>query len=286
MRSSPRAAWSILNRALWLRTLAEGRGIILGCAAVLLAFFWLSVWMLSMVQLVKLPKLLTEFLPSWMHGMVPIPMEDVGTYQGVLSLTYMDPVVLFTLTVFAIARGSDIVSGQLDRGTLEMLLAQPVRRMTLFASHAAVTVGGAGLLALASLLGTLIGLSLVRLPDPVSAKTFVPAAINLFALTFFLAGLTSVVSACQRYRWQTISWVGAFYIVQLIIKVVSRASPKLQWLAQWTFFGAFEPSVLATAKEDMLSLSLQYNGILLGMGLAAYALAALVFCRRDLPAPL
>jgi ABC-2 type transport system permease protein len=276
----------MLNRALWVRTLSDAKGLILGCAAVLLAFFWVSVWMLSMVQLVKLPKLLTEFLPSWMQGMVPIPIEAVGTYEGILSLSYMDPVVLFTLTVYAIARGSDIVSGQLDRGTLEMLLAQPLRRITVFVTHAAVTLGGAALLAAACLLGSFVGLSLVRLPDPVTTATFIPAAFNLFALTFFLAGLTSVVSSCQRYRWQTISWVGGFYIVELIVKIVSRSSPKLQWLAHWTFFGAFEPSVLATAKEDVLALSLRYNGILLAMGLAAYVLAALIFCRRDLPAPL
>jgi ABC-2 type transport system permease protein len=254
--------------------------------AVLLAFFWLSVWMLSFVKLNKVVEFLTGALPGWMQAMVPIPLASVATYEGILSLSYMDPIVLFTLTVYAITRGSDIVSGPLDRGTMEMLLAQPLRRITVFASHAGVTVAGGFLLAFACWLGTWLGLKTVALPDAVDPAMYVPAALNLAAFTFFLAGLTSLVSSFQRYRWQTISWVGGFYIVQLIIKVVSRAHSSLNWLAQWTFFGAFEPSLLATSHSQGWGLSLQYDATLFGLGLAAYVLAAFVFCRRDLPAPL
>jgi ABC-type transport system involved in multi-copper enzyme maturation permease subunit len=33
-------------------------------------------------------------------------------------------------------------------------------------------------------------------------------------------------------------------------------------------------------------MSLRYDGALIGLALACYVLAAIVFCRRDLPAPL
>ena len=42
--------------------------------------------------------------------------------------------------MFAIARGSDVVSGELGRGTLEMLLAQPVSRLQVLYTQAAVTL--------------------------------------------------------------------------------------------------------------------------------------------------
>src|SRR5205814_2403359 len=188
-------------------------------------------------------------------------------------------VVLFTLTVYAIARGSDAVSGQLDRGTMEMLLAQPIRRITLFVVHNAVTCAGAAALAAAGWLGTFVGLRLVTLPEKVPARDFLPGSLNVLAFTVFLAILAALVSSWQRYRWQTICWVGGFFIVELIIKIVSRASPKLEWLVYTTFFGAYEPSIVAAQPERALALSLRYDGLLFGLAAVAFIVGALIFCR-------
>ncbi|MFO0947626.1 MAG: ABC transporter permease subunit [Planctomycetota bacterium] len=36
-------------------------------------------------------------------------------------------------------RGSDAIAGEIDRGTMEVLLAQPIRRSTIIVTHAVVT---------------------------------------------------------------------------------------------------------------------------------------------------
>jgi ABC-2 type transport system permease protein len=275
-----------MNRALWLRTIADARGLILGCAAILFAFHWLYVWMVSFIELGAFVKFLKFGLGDWIPRTLPLPVDKLLGYQGMLSLVYVDPVVLFTLTVYSIARGSDAVSGQLDRGTMEMLLAQPIRRITLFLTHNAVTCAGALILAGAGWLGTWTGLHLVALPESVAANDFLPGAVNALAFAVFLSMLTALVSSWQRYRWQTICWAGAFYIVQLIIKVISRASPQLEWLVYGTFFGAYEPAVVVAQPEQALELSLRYDGMLFGLAAVAVVLGALIFCRRDLPAPL
>src|SRR5262245_16572373 len=119
-----------MNRALWMRTLADARGIILGCAIILFAFHWLYVWMVSNIDLGHLVTFLKFGLGDLLPRTLPLPIDALLGYQGMLSMVFVDPVVLFTLTVYAIARGSDAVSGQLDRGTMEMVLAQPLRRAT------------------------------------------------------------------------------------------------------------------------------------------------------------
>jgi ABC-2 type transport system permease protein len=275
-----------MNRALWLRTLADARGITLGCAAILFGFHWVSVWMVSFIELPSFVGGIKFGTPEWMQRTLPLPLDALLRQQGFLSLVYVDPVVLFTLTVFAIARGSDAVSGQLDRGTMEMLLAQPIRRITLFLTHTAVTCAGAVVLVTAGWLGTWTGMRVVALPEPVSAVEFLPGSLNALAFTVFLSTFTALLSSCQRYRWQTISWVGGFYIVELILKIVSRASPKVDWLAYTTFFGAYEPSTIAALPEQALELSLRYDGLLFGLAAVAFIAGALIFCRRDLPAPL
>src|SRR5439155_2485140 len=115
-------------------------------------------------------KFLKFGLPEWIQRTAPLPVDALLTYRGMLSMAYVDPVVLFTLTVYAIARGSDAVSGQLDRGTMEMLLAQPIRRIELFVAHCGVTWGGAVVLTSAGWLGTSLGLRLVTLPESVSTS--------------------------------------------------------------------------------------------------------------------
>jgi ABC-2 type transport system permease protein len=275
-----------MNRALWWRTLADARGITLGCAVILFGFHWVSVWMVSSIELPAFVTFLKFGTTEWMRRTLPLPIDMLLSYQGMLSLVFVDPVVLFTLTVYAIARGSDAVSGPLDRGTMEMLLAQPVRRFTVWVSHHAVTCAGAVALAAAGWLGTWVGLRLVTLPESVSAREFLSGSLNVLAFTVFLALLTGLVSSWHRYRWQTISWVGGFFIVQLIAKIVSRASPKVDWLVYTTFFGAYEPSAIAAQPDQAWALSLQYDGLLFGMAAVAFIVGGVIFCRRDLPAPL
>ena len=59
-------------------------------------------------------------------------------------LAFVDPVVVLAATVWGITRGSDAVSGQLERGTMEMVLASPVRRTAVFVTQAAATTRRSG----------------------------------------------------------------------------------------------------------------------------------------------
>jgi hypothetical protein len=127
---------------------------------------------------------------------------------------------------------------------------------------------------------------------------FVPAALNLFAMTVFLAGLTTMVSAVNNYRSRTIGIVGGFYAISMIVKIVGRAAPNWQRLGYASFFTPFEPQLLVSdqsrawavwvpkGNDSFLLGGLGYDSILIGLGLAAYIVATFVFWRRDLPAPL
>ena len=57
------------------------------------------------------------------------------------------------------------------------------------------------------------------------------------------------------------------------------------WLAYGSFLSAFDPQRLILLGADGWIVSLRYNGTLLGIGLAGYLAAAIVFSRRDIPVP-
>ena len=76
--------------------------------------------------------ILLRAIPEDWQKLSGVPFAEVATHVGRVALAFVDPVVVLAATVWGVTRGSDAVSGQLERGTMEMLLAQPVRRRSRF----------------------------------------------------------------------------------------------------------------------------------------------------------
>ncbi len=283
------AVASFFNRALWYKAIFECRGMLASCVALMFVFHWIFVWITSMVKLGAMADFVRS-LPEGMQNLSGVPVQDLATVAGRIGLAYVDPVVLFTAAVWSISRGSDAVSGEIDRGTMEMLIAQPIDRLALLFTKSAVMIGGAALIAAACVLGTWCGLIFVELEEPTFIGPFFPAAINFFCFAVFLAGISTAVSACDQYRWRTIGLVGGFFTLSLILNVMARMVPKLNWLEYFTFFGAYEPQGMIAGmlrnSTDAWMLCLRYNVVLLGLGAIAFVVAGVVFHRRDIPAPL
>lgn len=286
-----------MNLALLKKAFDEAKWLLLGSIVLLFGFLWLRVWLTSQLSLGRL-RLILNLLPEQWERLSPVPFEQIATSVGRIALGYDEPLVLLVMTVWSIGRGSDVVSGELGRGTMEMLLAQPVRRISVLWSHASVTIVGTAVLATAAWLGTYAGLASVELEEPVAAGLFVPAALNLFALGAFLAGVTTLASSCQRDRWTTIGLIGTLYALEVVLKVVGRAAPHFAWLTYFSVFTAFEPQLLVSdqarawalwvraADGGLLLGGWSYHGVLVGLAALCYAVATWIFCRRDLPAPL
>ena len=318
--------------ALLRKSIRESQLLLASSAFIMFAFCWLRVWIVSLLPTDRFRTILEQFREF--ERFVPVPFEQLFTYPGRIALTYDELIVVMCVVIWAIARGSDCVAGELGRGTMEMMLAQPVSRKRILLTQASVTTAGIALLALASWCGLYVGIHTTTVEEPIAAPTMSipllgmnpsallmegatrpvpmstkvnpqdmwPAAVNLFALGFFLAGLTTLVSAPDRYRWRTIGVVAAIYVVQLIMKIVGLASEQFSWLLRFSFFTAYDPekfvSVAVNTPGDAWRLVLSddqgrwielgplgYDSLLIGMGLAAYVAAVIIFSRRDLPAP-
>ena len=61
--------------------------------------------------------------------------------------------------------------------------------------------------------------------------------------------------------------------------------PAGQWLFGLSFLSLFEPQELILMADHGGRTALEYNLVLLGIGLACYVAAAVIFCRRDIPGP-
>ncbi len=198
-------------------------------------------------------------------------------------MLYVHLVTLLVMIGWAIGQGSDVVSGEIARGTMEHLAALPIRRATLVVVPSLVSAAGAVVLAFSVWLGSLLGLLTVHFHAQVSIGPFLPAVFNLAAMTFCLMSLTTLFSACGRDRWQTIKLSGGLYLASLVLKMTARVWPAGQWLRWTSFLTAYEPQQLILMPTGRCCWSLGYDGALVGVGLLALVAATVIFSYRDLP---
>ncbi len=326
-----------MNASLLKKCLLEVRLLFAACLVLVFAFCFVRVFIVASLELSDFAAIVEKLWDKW-EKFAPVPLSHLLSYPGRIGLAWDEPIVVFGVSIFAIARGSDAVSGELNRGTLELLLAQPVSRLQVLYSQALVTVTCLALLSLATWGGTWCGIQCTSveesLPPPklklpfvpeislpiqseekieipmrekVDPVVFFPAVLNLFCLGAAVAGVSTLASSLDRYRWRTIGIVASLYVVSLIFKIVGLAFERFAWLKSLSLFTAYEPQrYIALAvrqpehawsfllvdsvgdmQEHFLELGpLSYNAILLGVALASYLVAGIVFHRRDLPAPL
>lgn len=223
--------------------------------------------------------------------------------QDMLSIGYVHPLVQAILCIWAIGRAAGAIAGEIDRGTMELLLAQPVARYQVILSHLCIDLLTIPILCLSLWGGTWLGTHLVgmlELGAPVDSSTradptvFAPALANMAALLFAITGYTMALSAQGRFRGRVMGLAVLATLLMFLINVIGQLWDVLEPLRPLTVFYYYQPQqiilkhhwwveVFSTETSVILAHG---TTVLLGVGLTGYALAFWTFCRRDLPAPL
>ncbi|MEM6778613.1 MAG: ABC transporter permease subunit [Planctomycetota bacterium] len=249
-------------------------------AVALFGFGWVRVWVVKLLDMSQFQTILEQFRDY--EKFAPIEFDALFTYTGRVGMTFDEPIVILCTVIWCIARGSDVVSGELSRGTLEMLLSQPISRARFLLSHATVSVGGLALLCLTLWAGVGTGITtttltetipppsvtvpllnitvplstaepeVIQVPmiDRVDPRTYTASVFHLFAFGFFLLGLTSLFSSMDRYRWRTIGFVMTVYVIQLVMYGLGKAAESLSFLQSMAFFNCYKPQKMTELVRD------------------------------------
>ncbi|MFK8113913.1 MAG: ABC transporter permease subunit [Rubripirellula sp.] len=269
-----------MNRILIRKYIGQSMLLFVSCGLALFSFAWVRVWVVSLLDMGQFQTILEQFREF--EKFAPIEFDSLFTYPGRVGMTFDEPIVILCIVIWCISRGSDVVSGELGRGTLEMVLAQPIRRTTLLWSHAAVSIAGLGLLCLLVWAGIGVGVEMttvnesvapptfrvpiinlelplsvnepkkieVPLNERVDVRTFAASTFHLFAFGMFLLGLSSMFSTIDRYRWRTVGIVVGIYVMQLVMFGLGKATEKLDWLLSLTFFSCYKPQKMTSLVTD------------------------------------
>jgi len=277
-----------MNAAIWKKAVRDARLHLVLTSVLLALFAWLFVWLTSLFPLgawASMLQLLPPGIQGFLRAWLGVELVQMASLAGRISFLYLHVVTVLLFLTWALARGSEVVSGGISDGTMELILTLPIRRVWVLVAPAVVSTLGTAVLAASVWGGTWLGLSTVELEQDLSAWLFLPGAVNLFAMAFCMTGVTTLLSSWDRNRWRTIWLAVGFFVISAIVKLISRMWAPGAWLKYLSFLTTFEPQQLILMREKAWSASIGYNVPLLAVGLLAYVAAAIIFVRRDIPVP-
>lgn len=231
---------------------------------------------------------------------------DLRQSLDVLTIGYVHPLTQTIFCVWAIGRASSAIAGEIDRGTMELLLAQPIARYRVILSHLCVDLLTIPLLCLSLWGGNWLGIGLFGRIEPGASPAarqihldptrLSPALWNAGALIFAVSGYTIWLSARGRNRGRVMGTAVLITLLQFLVNVVGQLWDAAAVLRPFSVFYYYQAQQIILQQRwtvDLagvwhLSRPLEVNvlWVLFGVGIAGYGMALAAFCRRDLPAPL
>ena len=199
--------------------------------------------------------------------------------MDMLSIGYVHPLMQTIFCIWAIGRASGAIAGEIDRGTMELLLAQPLARYRLVVAHLLVDAITIPALCLCLWTGTCLGTWIVgeitpekveikppedlpwvvkvflKKPPPETEESrqrekerlaihpaqFLPALPVAAGLIFAVGGYTMWLSAAGRFRWRVMGWSVLITLLQFLINVLGQMWDVIAPLRPLTIFYYYQP---------------------------------------------
>ena len=206
---------------------------------------------------------------------------EVGSALGpemVTSIAWVHPLVMTLIWAHAIWFCTRVPAGEVDRGTVDVLLSLPVSRTRLYVCESAVwAVAGLAVVTMA-LVGNLIGGRFAPPELRGTPRQLIVVVVNLFCLYLVVGSATLLVSALSDRRGRAVGAAIAFILLSTLVDSLApfwEPAGRVAFLCITSYYWPLpilqgEPWPVA----DMLVLTAVAIGCWLG--------AAVVFVRRDL----
>jgi ABC-2 type transport system permease protein len=199
--------------------------------------------------------------------------------MDLLSVGYVHPLMQVMFCIWAIGRASGAIAGEIDRGTMELLLAQPLSRSRLILAHLIVDAVTIPLLCLGLWAGNWAGAWAVGeiKPKPATFKTDRPdnpmleiakamvkqpteeetrerlairpaqfgrALCLVGGLIFAVCGGTMWLSALGRYRLRVLGLAVLIVLLQFLVNLLGQMWDAAEWMRPLTIFYYYQPQQL------------------------------------------
>ncbi len=246
----------------------------------------LTWWALGMVALIAVtvafyPSLrdtpefdeLSKEIPEALMRAFAGGVTDFTSPVGFLNSQLFILMVPLLFLVFGLTAGSGAIAGEEEKGTLDLLLSNPVRRWRVVLEKFVAMTVGISLLGLALWLGTAISARAVGMDIGVGRIAEASLSAALLGLAFGAIAMAVGCTFGSRALsiWATAALGIAAYFLNAMGPIVDGLEERLS-----PFYYYLGADPLANG------LDLLHVGVLIGLSVAALAVALITFERRDL----
>lgn len=243
----------------------------------LVLYVWMLISFLPIIsKSIQIQKLLAEYPKAIMNLLAGAADVNFFTPEGFFSLEFLAlwlPIIVYG---FAVTFATAIVAKEIDDGTMDLLLAQPISRTTLVLSRFLVLI--LYLLAL-----TVVTLGSMRLLAPFYDATFKTSGLLVTSLLFLLfmlaiSSCTLFFSVVLKERGRAIITSVSIFIASHLLNALAEFNDTLKELRFLSIFRYYNPyKALSTGEMPWRDL-----GIFLGITLVFLIASLLIFRRKDI----
>jgi len=270
----PPLPWALL--AFWLRRTLPLWG------ATALMIFLVQIAVCGIVhdnEHVKAFLSMLKFLPGIVKTALGGEALQLGNVTGLLAMGYQHPLVLTLYMLFAVAVPTGLLAGQVQQGTMELILSRPTTKTQVYVCAAVVTVlGMAGLVAV-MFLGTAAGTRAYTFDEHVALDPFLRAAVVAGLAASTVGAITLLAAASFRRRGTAVGVTAGFLVVNYAVAVIAPWWPWLEPVTPFSLFYYIDLTAAFLGRAGPVS-----DMAVLGSVLVVSAVAGgVIWQRRDLP---
>ena len=205
---------------------------------------------------------------------------DLFSLPGSVALGMVHPIFLALVGIFAVGLSATAVSGERQRGTLEVLLARPVSRRGVYATIALAVAVLIAIPIAATLVGMIVGAQANGVGDELELANVPLVWLNAFLLWGAFASFGLAASVTFSRPGPALGLTLAYVLVMYFVEILGSLWEEAQRYQDYSLFHHFQPKEILTGKADPLDFVLLGALVVLPI---VYSL--IVFPRRDIPAP-
>ncbi|MFQ5400995.1 MAG: ABC transporter permease subunit [Anaerolineae bacterium] len=204
--------------------------------------------------------------------------SDLATFEGFFAaqiLTYF-PIMA---SIYGLSTATSTLAGEEDAGTLELILAMPLKRWQIVTAKALAIATSLFLIVSLSSIGVIVGYALVQdqVDTAVEAVDMVRATINVWPISLLFAMIGLFLGAYLPSRRLATTLASVFLAVSYLgnnLAAIIESLETVQPLLPFYYFGGKEVIATGVDVSDLLTL--------LGAAVVFFALALLSFQRRNI----
>jgi ABC-2 type transport system permease protein len=266
-----------MTKLIWI-TIKERKWsvIIYSAASILLLFLYVALYPSLQSQSAQLSVVMKTLPANLLKALGTAPSQLSNfTLEALLASKQFSAVFQFLAAILAISIAGSDIAGEIEKGTIEFLLSQPISRLKLYFSR---FLAGVILLTIFVAASTLAVI-------PLAAAFHVAYVASAYCKLFLMAWLFTIAFYAIAYCLSAIfsskgrvSGISAGIVtVMYLIFIIAALKDSLDKLKYFSFFHYFAPDILTSGTIDKLGV-----WIFIATIIVFVSIGAMVFNRRDI----